>query len=89
MKHLLPLLLFLFATACGSDEPVRVRLTPAQTDKYQEMAGAAIDSIRPLLDSVCEATFEDRVVAATDSIVQRRLEEEMRLRARLGQSMPQ
>jgi hypothetical protein len=90
MKRPLSLLflLLLLAAGCGSDEPVRVRLTPAQTDTYRAMAEEVIDSLRPALDSVCEANFERRVALATDSIVQRRLEEEARLRTRLGQSMP-
>lgn len=87
MKHL-PLLLLLLTAACGPDEQVRVRLTPKQTDAYQALARATTDSLRPALDSICDATFEARVAAATDSIVQRRLEEEIRLRTRLGQSIP-
>ena len=68
---------------------MRIQLTPAQREAYQAIATEEIDSLRPVLDSICTATFEGRVAVATDSIVQERLEEELRLRARLGQSVPQ
>ena len=71
--------------ACGPDEAVRVQLTPEQRDTFQAIAGRRIDSMRPILDSICAQTFEERVAIATDSIVQRRLEEELRLRSRLPQ----
>ncbi|MBB4078921.1 hypothetical protein GGR28_001538 [Lewinella aquimaris] len=89
VKNALLLLLSLVLFGCGEDEVVRVQLTPDQREEYQEIASNRLDSLRPLLDSICQATFEDRVAVATDSIVQRRLEEELRLRARLGQTIGQ
>ena len=89
LPYLLSVLIFLLAAACGKEDSVRIQLTPAQRDAYRAIASAEIDSIRPLLDSLCTATFEDRVAVATDSIVQLRLEEELRLRARLQQSVGQ
>ncbi|THH37918.1 hypothetical protein [Neolewinella litorea] len=62
-----------------------MQLTPDQRDAFQAIAAAQIDSLRPVLDSLCQASFADRVAIATDSIVQRRLEEETRLRTRLQQ----
>lgn len=62
-----------------------MQLTPQQRDAFQAIAAARIDSLRPLLDSMCQASFADRVAIATDSIVQRRLEEETRLRSRVQQ----
>ncbi|MGB3801758.1 MAG: hypothetical protein WA952_18210 [Lewinella sp.] len=87
MKSLVPVLILaaLLSSACGPDEAVRVQLTPEQRDTFQAIAGRRIETLRPLMDSICTATFEDRVAIATDSIVQRRLEEETRLRARLPQ----
>ncbi|NJB87312.1 hypothetical protein GGR26_003092 [Lewinella marina] len=85
---LLPPILFLvglLVSACEPEKAVRVQLTPEQRDAFQAIAAARIDSLRPLLDSLCQQSFEDRVAIATDSIVQRRLEEETRLRARLPQ----
>ena len=88
MKLSLPLLVLALALvwSCGPEEAVRVQLTPDQTDAYRAIASRRIDSLRPILDSVCTTTFEERVRLATDSIVQRRLEEEARLRSRLPQS---
>ena len=83
------MLLVFLGLACGPEDEVRIQLTPAQRDAYTAIATAEIDSLRPVLDSICAATFEERVAVATDSIVQERLEEELRLRARLGQSVPQ
>ncbi|WP_116126218.1 hypothetical protein [Lewinella sp. IMCC34183] len=87
MKSPRPLLLslFLLVFACGDEDPLRIQLTPEQRDAYHAIALARIDSLRPILDSLCSATFEDRVAIATDSIVQRRLEEEARLRSRIPQ----
>ena len=82
-------LLLLLSVACGPEDEVRIQLTPAQRDAYMAIATAEIDSMRPILDSICTTTFADRVAVATDSIVQLRLEEEVRLRARLRQSMGQ
>ena len=73
------------AWSCGPEEAVRVQLTPDQSDRYRAIASRRIDSLRPVLDSICTTTFEERVALATDSIVQRRLEEEARLRSRLPQ----
>lgn len=75
--------------SCGEEDAIRIQLTPDQRDESQAIAGARLDSLRPLLDSICEATQEARIVVATDSIVQRRLEEELRLRTRLGQTTRQ
>ncbi|MCP9234407.1 hypothetical protein [Lewinella sp. JB7] len=90
MKHVLVWVMAVTLCGCGGeDEAVQIQLTPDQREEYQAIAASRIDSLRPLLDSLCSATFEDRVAVATDSIVQRRLEEELRLRARLGQSPEQ
>ncbi|PPK87414.1 hypothetical protein CLV84_0354 [Neolewinella xylanilytica] len=86
MKAILTAIVAIFLLpACGPDEAVRVQLTPDQRDTFQAIASRRIETLRPLLDSICTATFEDRVANATDSIVQRRLEEETRLRSRLPQ----
>ena len=80
--------LVIVAFGCGPEEEVRIQLTPDQRDAYLAIAGAELDSLRPQLDSLCAATFETRVATATDSIVQLRLEEELRLRARLQREGP-
>jgi len=81
-------LLLVLAFGCSPDqEEVRVRLTLRERERVDKEVRAYMDSIRPLLDSTCAATTLDRVAIATDSIVQRRLEEEARLRARIPENL--
>lgn len=89
MRSLLFLtLLTLFA--CGSEEePINIRLTMDEREQIDELVKIHMDSTRTLVDSLCKATFADRVAVATDSILQRRLEEEARLRARIPQNLRQ
>lgn len=75
--------LFILVACSAEQEEVRVRLTLKERERVDKMVTARMDSLRPLLDSVCTATTAERVAFATDSIVQRRLEEEARLRARI------
>lgn len=82
------ILLAMMAFGCSPDqEEVRVRLTLRERERVDKQVKAYMDSIRPLLDSTCAATTIDRVALATDSIVQRRLEEEARLRARIPENL--
>ena len=84
----LPLLCFLFCLSCSAEqEEMNIRLTMAERDIVDSRVSAYMDSIRPVLDTLCSSTFEDRVAVATDSIVQRRLEEEARLRARIPENL--
>lgn len=89
MRSFFLLLPVLLLTACGATEEdlVNIRLTMDERERIDKMVTAHMDSIRPILDSLCQATFADRVAIATDSIVQRRLEEEARLRARIPQNL--
>lgn len=89
MKHLcLLLMLSLIAAACTPEkEERRVRLTLKERERVDKLVGAQMDSIRPMLDSTCATTSYDRVARATDSIVQRRLEEEARLRSRIPSNL--
>ena len=76
----------LFA-ACGvGEENVNVRLTLPERERLDKMVLAHMDSLRPLLEAECARTTPDRIALTTDSIVQRALEQEARLRARIGQS---
>ncbi|WP_020567095.1 hypothetical protein [Neolewinella persica] len=90
MRTLLFLTLLTLA-ACGSTEedPVNIRLTMDERQRIDDLVKIHMDSIRPIVDSLCKATFADRVAVATDSIIQRRLEEEARLRARIPQNLRQ
>ena len=86
MKRLSILLPLLLLISCGEEEAIRIQLTPDQREEFQAIAAARIDTMRPIMDSLCTATTEARIAAATDSIIQVRLEEEIRLRTRLGQT---
>ena len=74
--------------ACGGEtENVNIRLTMDERDELDQRIIAHMDSLRPALDTVCQQTRDDRIAVAVDSIVQVRLEEEARMRARLPQSL--
>jgi hypothetical protein len=83
---LIPLLLALIGCASDTEENINIRLTMEERERINELVSTEMDSLRPLYDSICKADFEDRVAVATDSIVQRMLEEEARLRARIPQN---
>lgn len=75
-------------TACSPDtEEVNVRLTMEEREQLDNMVTEHMDSLRPLLEANCASTFDDMVALMTDSIVQRRLEEEARLRARIPKNL--
>lgn len=82
---LLPLLLALTACASDADDNINIRLTMEEREQIGDIVGEEMTVIRTRYDSLCKADFADRVAVATDSIVQRRLEEEARLRARIPQ----
>ena len=86
MRTLL-LLVLTTLTACADDsEQVNIRLTMAEREMVDKKIRNHMDSIRPILEADCDKHFDDRVALATDSIVQRLLEEEARLRARIPQN---
>lgn len=88
MRFNLLLTFLLTLTACTADsEEVNIRLTMDERERLDNLVVAHMDSLRPVLDSLCAATFDDRVAVATDSIVQRLLEEETRLRARIPKNL--
>ncbi len=78
----LPLLL----AACGErqEDPL-----PALTYRQREIVDTLylerVTTLRPMLDSICEAEHEARVARAVDSLLQVRMAEEARLRARIFQ----
>lgn len=77
------LLTLLGFSACGGGETeVNLRLTPTERSRIDTLYTARLDSLRPLWDSLCEVNHPKIVEAAVDSIVQQRLEEEVRLRSR-------
>lgn len=85
MKTWLTALLLLSLSACGSSEggDISLRLTLRERQQIDTIVSTELRLMRPRMDSICQANFEEEVARATDSIVQRRLEEELRLRARI------
>lgn len=84
MRYLLFLLPFLLTACSGGDtQPVNIRLTMQEREQIDNMVTAHMDSLRPILEEQCDASYADRLAVAIDSIIQRRLEEEARLRARI------
>jgi hypothetical protein len=82
------LFLLFLSFACSTDSgEVTIRLTMEEREQLDKRVSAHMDSLRPVLDSLCTTSFADRVAIMTDSIVQRRLEEEVRLRARIPQNL--
>ena len=76
-------ILLLFACGGGEDEKINLRLTSDERREIDTLVANQVKELRPLFDSICVADFAKMVEAATDSIVQRRLEEEARLRSRI------
>lgn len=71
-------------SACGSkDTAVNLRLTPTERNRIDTIYTARLDSLRPIWDSLCELNYPTIVEQAVDSIVEQRLEEEAKLRARI------
>lgn len=82
-KLLLLVLLASGGLACSVDrDEVNVRLTLTERERVDKATTIYMDSIRPILDSLCSTNRSLRISLATDSIVQQRLEQEMRLRSR-------
>lgn len=81
------LLLLLFLSACGGKKSgeAKVRLSSNERALMDSLYIKQIEHLRPKWDSLCEASFESSVALAVDSLITTRLEEEVRLRARIKQ----
>lgn len=81
------LLLLLCLTACGGKKSgaAKVRLSSNERALMDSLYIKQIEILRPEWDSLCEASYESSVAAAVDSLITTRLEEEIRLRARINQ----
>ncbi len=73
-------------TACGErqEEPLP-ELTYRQREIVDTLYMEYVTGMRPVLDSICEAQFEDRVARAVDSLLRVRRAEAERLRSRVLQ----
>lgn len=65
------------------EDDVSLRLTQKERRMIDTLVSQEVQVLRPLYDSLCQTNFEQAVADATDSIVQRRLEDELRLRSRV------
>ena len=75
--------IFFALTACDNQtQNVSLRLTPTERNRIDTLYTSQLDSLRPIWDSLCELHYSRMVELAVDSIVEQRLEEEERLRAR-------
>ena len=83
------LFLLLLAACSSREEKVNIRLTMAERGDLDARVIAHMDTIRPAMEAFCDSTREEMIALATDSIVQRRLEEEARMRARIPESLRQ
>lgn len=77
--------LTLVLTACGGKRgEAKVRLSSNERSLMDSLYIKQIESLRPHWDSLCEQNFKTSVAEAVDSLIKTRLEEEIRLRARIN-----
>lgn len=75
----------LLITACsgGDKNDLNLRLTHAERERIDSIYTNRLDSLRPIWDSLCDASYSNNLELAVDSIITERKEEEVRLRSRL------
>lgn len=71
-----------FWAGCESQE-TGIRLTSSERIRIDSLAKKQIDSLVPVLDSLCTLNKDTLVLQALDSIIERRQEEEQILRERI------
>lgn len=77
-------LLLLGWSSCGKNQQdYSLRLTARERTRIDTIYSQRLDSLRPIWDSLCDERWPGIVDRAVDSIIQERLEEETKLRARL------
>ncbi|MCB0546527.1 MAG: hypothetical protein KDD19_03010 [Phaeodactylibacter sp.] len=69
--------------ACEPPEEAPIRLTSRERIQIDTLANQQIDSLRPVMDSLCEAITPEFLRRAVDSLVEVRKQEEEKLRARI------
>ena len=72
-------ILFAYINLCACGEP-EIKLDRAARRTIDTLVNYQLDSIRPILDSLCTATKEEVIQQAVDSIVRERKKKEERLR---------
>lgn len=75
----------LILSACGGKRgEAKVRLSSNERALMDSLYIKEIEVLRPQWDSLCELRYESEVAKAVDSLIKTRLEEEIRLRARIN-----
>jgi len=75
--------LLLLGQSCAEDPPLRLSHVHRRT--VDSLYKDYVDSAGAVFDSLCRARFDSEVARYTDSLVQKRREEEARLRERIPQ----
>lgn len=77
--------LSLVLSACGGKRgEAKVRLSSNERALMDSLYIKEIEVLRPRWDSLCDLRYESAVAQAVDSLIKTRLEEEIRLRARIN-----
>lgn len=76
-------LLAALLSGCEPPEEAPIRLTSRERIRIDTLANQQIDSLRPVMDSICDAAYQDILERAVDSLVEVRKREEEKLRARI------
>lgn len=79
------IIMSLMLSACGGKRgEAKVRLSSNERALMDSLYIKEIEVLRPKWDSLCEQRYESAVAQAVDSLIKTRLEEEIRLRARIN-----
>ena len=68
---------------CEPPEEAPIRLTSRERIRIDTLASQQIDGLRPIMDSICDASYQEMIERAVDSLVKERRAEEEKLRARI------
>ena len=84
-KYLLLCLCFSSFFFSCEEEISSIRLTSRERIRIDTISKQQIDSLIPILDSVCNAQHDQMVEQALDSILKIRKAEELKIRSRISQ----
>lgn len=73
----------LLTWSCGGEDRTQVRLSSEERRLIDTLFLEQVKIVVPIMDSICDAQFEEHVKMAVDSIVKVRKEEEKILRERM------
>lgn len=73
----------LLSTGCGEQPETTIRLTSSERIRIDSLTKKQVDSLAPIVDSICTANQARMVEQALDSIIELRKAEERTLRERI------